>query len=218
MRRVKLEAEMWKSTLKFIAVGAIVLLSFSACQQESAPPPPVAVQGAPLDAPLTVSPSPPVVGMGVKVAPTDPAERAKLAEEAPQPESREGYVGVSFSELSNFSYQTDPDGRLLETAKLPEEIAQLDEKQVAVSGYLVPIEFQDDKVSSLILVRNQLLCCYGEEPQLNEWIFVNVNPPVELVSDIPVTLFGKFYASPDEEEGQVISLYRMEATDMEAMD
>ena len=209
---------MWKSTFKLIAAGSIFLLSFSACKQESSPAPEVALQGAPLDAPLTASPSPPVVGMGVKVAPTDPAERAKLAEEAPQPESRDGFVGVSFSELSDFSYETDLDGKLLETAKLPREIADLDEKQVAVSGYLVPIEFQDDKVSSLILVRNQLLCCYGEEPKLNEWIFVNVNPPVELVSDIPVTLFGKFYASPDEEEGQVISLYRMEATDMEAMD
>jgi hypothetical protein len=88
---------------------------------------------------------------------------------------------------------------------------------VAVSGFAMPIEFKGDKVRSLILVRNQLLCCFGEEPKLNEWMFVNIDPPVEAVMDVPVTLFGTLYASPDREENQVVSLYRMQADGMEKM-
>lgn len=65
---------------------------------------------------------------------------------------------------------------------------------------------------------NQLLCCYGEEPQLNEWVLVSVDPPVDPVTDVPVTFFGDFEASPDMEEEQVISLYRMNATGMETME
>lgn len=153
----------------------------------------------------------------MKVAPTDPAERAKLAAEAPSPSEREGYKGITFSQLANFEFKVDEMGRALEGASLPEEIARLDGQQVALSGFLVPIEFDGERVSSLILVRNQLLCCYGEEPKLNEWVWVNIDPAVDAVTDVPVTIYGKMHASPDEEDGQVISLYRMAATEMQVM-
>lgn len=197
-------------------IALIIVVLLVGCQPKTSAP--VAeVTGAPIDAPAA-TPQPVQTGPGgVKIAPTDPAERAKLAKEAPKPQAKDGYTGVTFTELSDFPYDIDENGKLLPDSKLPEQISNLDQQQVAVSGFLVPIEFVEDKVSSLILVRNQLLCCYGEEPKLNEWIFINVNPPVDLVTDVPVTLFGKFYASPDEEAGQVISLYRMEATGMEAM-
>jgi len=53
---------------------------------------------------------------------------------------------------------------------------------------------------------------------LNEGVFVDIDPPVEAVTDVPVTLFGEFYADPDREGEQVISLYRMRATEMERME
>lgn len=204
------------------SIPLIVVLSFlllySSCQEPPAStattPGPVA-QGQPLDAPVTATPA--TTGLQRREAPTDPQERAKLAQEAPQPTSREGYQSVTFDQLSAFDYSTDGDGKLLPSAQLPNEIAALEGQSVAVSGYGVPIEFQGEKVSSLILVRNQLLCCYGEEPKLNEWVFVDIEPPTNLVADVPITLYGTFYASPDEEEGQVVSLYRMAATSLETM-
>ena len=53
---------------------------------------------------------------------------------------------------------------------------------------------------------------------MNEWVLVEVDPPVDMVTDVPVTFFGEFEASPDEEEGMVISLYRMRASEMGSMD
>lgn len=177
---------------------------------------PLAVQGQPIDsAPAKQGPQ---QSSGLKQAPTDPAARAALAVDVPAPSGRQGYVAKSFTQLADFPYNTDEQGKLVDGSELPAEISELNGKDVAVSGYMVPIEFQDDKVSGLILVRNQLLCCYGEEPKLNEWVFVEANPPVDMVTDVPVTMFGKFEASPDIEEGMVISLYRMKATEMEKMD
>ena len=141
-----------------------------------------------------------------------------MAVDVPAPSGREGYVSMSFSQLSDFPYGTDEDGKLLPGSKLPEHIRELNGQEVAVSGYVVPIEFREEKVSGLILVRNQLLCRYGEEPKLNEWVLVEVDPPVDMVTDVPVTFFGEFEASPDEEEGMVISLYRMRASEMGSMD
>jgi hypothetical protein len=202
----------------YIALGSLALLG--GCQQKpvaTSSSPEAQITGAPIDSPAQSS-AVPTNQFGIKEAPTDPAARAALAQEAPKPTSREGYQSVTFGELSDFPYETNDDGELMPGSEVPETIAALHQTQVAVSGFLVPIEYQEDKVSGVILVRNQLLCCYGEEPRLNEWVLVSVDPPVEAVMDVPVTFFGKFEASPDVEEGQVISLYRMDATGMEKME
>ena len=195
------------------ALVALVGLSLMGCTGSAPEPVPTVFQGAPIDS-RPSNPGKP----GLKVAPTDPAARAALAVDVPAPSGREGYVSMSFSQLSDFPYGTDEDGKLLPGSKLPEHIRELNGQEVAVSGYVVPIEFREEKVSGLILVRNQLLCCYGEEPKLNEWVLVEVDPPVDMVTDVPVTFFGEFEASPDEEEGMVISLYRMRASEMGSMD
>lgn len=201
-----------------LAVGlGLLLMGCFGCQNQ---PPEVAATpiAIPTGAPIDSAPSQSAQGgLGMKQAPTDPAERAALAAEAPSPTSKEGYRSVTFSELSNFPFNTDENGALLPDSQVPSNILELNGKKVAVSGFLVPIEYQGEQVSGVILVRNQLLCCYGEEPKLNEWVLISVNPPVEAITDVPVTFFGDFEAGPDMEDDQVVSLYRMNATDMEAM-
>lgn len=211
-----------KRLLEITAILIAAAVGYFFLYEQEAPSQPsqaTEIQGAPIDSPVSESStSSAKPGIGIKEAPTDPEARAALAQEAPTPKSKAGYTGVTFQQLSDFSYETDEDGKLLPESSLPDSISKLDSSAVAVSGFLVPIEFKEEKVSSLILVRNQLLCCYGEEPKLNEWVFVNIDPPVEAVTDVPVTIYGTFYASPDLEEDQVISLYRMQASEMEKMD
>jgi hypothetical protein len=202
------------SSSKLLLLSAAALVYLAGCQHpQNAPAPSSPIQGAAIDAPAAGRPT----GFGQRQAPDDPAARAQLAVEAPAPVGKDGFTPISFSELSDFVYKTDAGGKLTPESNLPEEISKLDKSKAAISGFIVPIEYKEDKVRSMILVRNQLLCCFGQEPKLNEWVFVNIDPPVDAVMDVPVTLFGTFYAGPDREEGQVISLYRMEATEMEAM-
>jgi hypothetical protein len=202
-----------------ILLAALLLLGCLAGCQRSRPGSVAgpALQGQAIDAPATPKPSRQAVAPGQQQAPSDPAARAAMAAEAPDPVVKEGFTPLTFATLSDFVYQTDMNGRLTPESSLPEEIAKLDNTAVAVSGFVMPIEFKGDKVSSMILVRNQLLCCFGEEPSLNEWMFVNIDPPVEATMDVPVTLFGTLYASPDREGDQVLSLYRMQAQAMEAI-
>jgi hypothetical protein len=147
--------------------------------------------------------------------PSDPAERAKLAADVPAAEAREGYQSVSFQTLSGFDFPVDGQGQPLPWGELPPEIGALDKTAVALSGYMIPVEMDQGKVTTLLLVRNQLLCCFGQEPKINEWVFVLAQPPVEAVTDVPVTLFGVLDAHVDVEDNQVLSLYRMLAEDME---
>jgi hypothetical protein len=50
------------------------------------------------------------------------------------------------------------------------------------------------------------LCCFGQEPKINEWAFVLAQPPVEGVTGVP---------DADVEDNQVLSLCRMLAEDVE---
>ena len=154
----------------------VFLLFNNGCQSQSSPAPaPTVAQGAPLDTPVEPTPN----QQNRMIAPTDPQARAALSVEAPKPTDRDGYRSLTFSELASFPYETDMEGALLPGQEIPAEVKALDKSAVALSGYLVPIEYREDKVSGAILVRNQLLCCFGEEPKLNEWVLVSVDPPVQ---------------------------------------
>lgn len=202
---------------------ATSLLGLAGCQAGQPPTARSTPRGQPINAAVTPAPPPapnpdqPPGNAGLRQAPSDPAAQAAMAVEAPKPLEREGYTPVTFAQLSGFVYEADMNGQLTPESRLPEEISKLDKTKVAVSGFLVPIEFKDDKVCAMILVRNQLLCCFGQDPKLNEWIFVHIDPPITSVMDVPVTLFGTLYASADREEDQVVSLYRMQAEAMEPM-
>lgn len=201
----------------FLATGLLAVLG---CQPNAQPPAAAnqaPLKGQPIDAPASPSSSSALATASLRQAPDDPAARASMVVEAPDPVARDGFLSVPFSTLSGFVYEADMEGHLTPESHLPDEIAKLDKTKVALSGFLVPIEFKADKVCSMILVRNQLLCCYGQDPKLNEWVFVNIDPPVESIMDVPVTLFGTLYASPDKEDDQVVSLYRMQAEAMEPM-
>lgn len=182
---------------------------------DSTPQPAATALASPTSASVTSSSATNPVAGGTRPLPTDPAERAKLANDVPAPEGKGKFKAVSFAQLSSFPYETDDQGRLTPRCKIPAAIRDLDEEPVALAGFMIPIEFKEDKVSGLILVRNQLLCCFGQQPKLNEWVYVNANPPVAAVTDTPVTLYGKFHARPDFEGEQILSLYRMEAEQME---
>lgn len=201
------------------ALMFLMLLALAGCQTQPGNPAPAAsespLKGQALDsAPLSTQ-SPTSGPKGTREMPDDPSERAKLAADVPTAKGRRGYQSVAFEQLAGFDYGVDPEGRLRPDAKLPAEIKALDNTPIALSGYMIPLEIESDRVATLMLVRNQLLCCFGQEPKLNEWVFVLAQPPVELVTDVPVTLYGVLEAYPDLENGQVLSLYRMLAEEME---
>ena len=196
---------------KLLRLGLIVVLlsALNSCTGSSTPTPASApvIQGAPIDAPAS--------GYTRPQAPNDPAKRRAMSAEAPIARSVDGYTAVAFHRLAGFPYLTDEDGALLPRQKIPPDILALNGQTVSISGFSVPIDYKGDKVSELILVRNQLLCCFGEEPKLNEWVMVSVDPPLEPGMDVPVTFFGRLEVSPQIEGGEVISLYRLKATKME---
>lgn len=118
---------------------------------------------------------------------------------------------VTFDLLAGYRY--DDNGTDEErAAAIPTEVAGLDGQVVTVRGYMVPLTL-DAKggVQSFLLTENQLLCCYGIMPALNEWIAVDMagGGSAPLHADRPVTVTGLLSVGEAADSGGAVSLYRM---------
>lgn len=164
---------------------------------------PAPLRGAPLsEPPIGGAPTP-------QAAPTDPEQRALFAQDPAGGERRVGYSKVEFGLLAGFKAGVG--------VPLPSAVAALDGQAVTLTGSMVPVAFRDDKISAFVLVRNQLLCCYGQQPLVNEWVFVECAVPVKPLMEEPVQLFGRLTVEPDVRDDELICLYRMKAEDVQAM-
>lgn len=200
--------------------------------------PVVVGQGEPLDAPVastsTVEPTTGDVTVGapalseVNGTIVDQEQVGKVAEagnapavtSSPKPGKPGDYLPVSFAYLSSFDYDV-PDPFSMKNMKeedhkklsdqIPEYIRKLDKTKVALSGFMVPIDIIDEGVKTFILTSNQMMCCFGQMPWYNEWVFVEMpdGKPATFHNDIPVTVDGVLEIGEEIEDGFVISLFRM---------
>ena len=117
---------------------------------------------------------------------------------------RLAYRGVSWRELS----------------EVPSALRTLDGQRLRLNGYVVPLEMEGQRIQSFLLVRDQMLCCFGKMPALHEWVFVEFprGAGLELQSDRPVEVSGRLWAREEREKGVVTSLYRMEAEKVQVLE
>lgn len=136
------------------------------------------------------------------------------------PATENGVFPLSFGYLSSFEYNV-PDADIVKTMQaadlrklsdqIPTSIRKLDRKRVAISGFMVPIEVVDAGVKNFILTYSQMICCFGQMPWYNEWVFVEMpeEAPAEYQMDVPITVTGQLEVGEEIEDGYVISLYRI---------
>lgn len=183
--------------------------------------------GAPLRAPRPVKPAPTVGGMDEAAAANADAEAAAGAAEtgaaavALRGTPEGDYVHYPFDALAAFEYDpylildapTD-DGAPPE--QIPKSIKALDGKRVAIQGFMVPVQMVKDNVRYFLLVRNQMLCCFGVAVGMNEWIYITMgeNSNARYVQDVPVMVYGTLHVGEEIRDGMVMSIYRMDGDKM----
>jgi hypothetical protein len=129
-----------------------------------------------------------------------------------------GFQAIDFALLSGYDYPTDEQQRPLAVAAIPKGVAKLDGCDVTIAGFMVPLAFAEDRVTTFVLVPNQLLCCYGQQPRINEWIYVRADPPQAAIRDVPVAIFGRMTVAPEVQDGRVLCLYRMTCRRLETLE
>jgi hypothetical protein len=179
-----------------------------------------AVDGAPADAPGA---------LGGGAGAPDPAPGATATHDpedgvqavAP-PDLPDGVRYLAFDDVAWAEYEPldlrDIDADAFATADFPAPIRALDGARVAFDGYMVPVDFEERRVTSFILSRYLPGCCFGVMPRMDEWIEVEVldEDGVEYFPYQIVRVTGAFEVGELlDDYGYVRSIYRIRADDVE---
>ncbi len=146
--------------------------------------------------------------------------------------ARPGYPSVAFSTLAGFLYDpgkaTPPKAsentllarflhpRPAAGTQIPAAVAALDQKVVTIQGFVIPLDFKNGTTSHFMLSKDITNCCYSRIPRMNEWIAVTMKNGMRarVFLDRVVTVSGTLSVGEEFQNGELLSIYRMEATDV----
>jgi hypothetical protein len=222
-------------------LGAFALTGCSrSTDQPSARSTPDEVRGKPINAPLansntvqlaakdqqsalsparSVETSPasgnPVVPAAVQMIKALAATEAAIAQDGE-------FLAVGFEKLASFNFEmpeepapTNQVAKAKSKDQIPPAVKALDQKSVAIKGFMLPLKVESGLVTEMLIMRDQSMCCYGTVPKINEWVSVKmVDRGVKAVMDQPVTLYGKLRVGEMRENGYLVGIYQMDAQKM----
>ena len=143
--------------------------------------------------------------LGVNYRPAEKLDYSKL--EALEVEN--GATKVSFKFLGGFDYSPEK--------AIPEPVMVLNGEIVQVTGYMLPVDFDDGRVNSFLLMNSRLACCFGVMPRENEFIYVEMpeGMTTKFMTDIPINVAGKLEIG----EGNLVgSLYTIDLLSIKEAD
>jgi hypothetical protein len=127
---------------------------------------------------------------------------------------------LGFDRLAAFEY-TIVDSA---TGATPEEVEQAkkrdqvpawikiyQDKRIALTGYMMPLKVENGLARKLIMMRDITTCCYGNVPNMNEYVVVSMKGEgVKAIQDVPVVLVGVLRIAEKYENGYIVSLFQMD--------
>ncbi len=132
-------------------------------------------------------------------------------------EAEGDFSHVSFEALAAFDYdpylvmETLQDGGK-PPEQIPTSVRGLNQRKLAIQGFMVPVQLVKERVKYFLLVRNQMLCCFGVAIGMNEWIYITMDEKADAryVPDVPVVVYGTLHVGEEMRDGMVMSIYRMD--------
>ena len=130
------------------------------------------------------------------------------------PEMVDGYLKVGFDRLGSFPFlgsnSTAPAAAA--EARIPADIKKFDGRKVIVTGFMLPIKMSgdDEYTTEFLLLKSQLLCCYGIAPQANEWVLVERPKGVKPLMDVPISFRGTLHVGAMFENGYLTGIYSLD--------
>ena len=128
---------------------------------------------------------------------------------------------LNFDDLADFEY-TPPTLEEIENGterpeQVPASVIAFDGKVVEIEGYMIPIEVEQGKVQSFILSRTLSGCCFGDMPNIQEWVDVKMEEgeSADYIPYAPVLVIGRISVGEQVDEYGITSLYRMTAESVE---
>ncbi len=134
---------------------------------------------------------------------------ASLTTDTGETKTRGKFTSLSFDTLGGWTYI---EGK----TPIPDDVKKYDKQEVEMSGFMMPLT-QTEKVSEFMLIQALWGCCYGRPPAVNHVVMVKMKggQQVKFYPE-PIRVRGKFSVGETKQDGYLVSLYRLEADDIEA--
>jgi hypothetical protein len=184
---------------------------------------PANLASAPTELPATPVAATPME-MPATPVPAAPLPAFSTVRDAAPTERKDGYLDIGFDRLSNFPTrwycQSISAGNAAWVPKLvtpiPDTIKALDGTNVAVRGFMLPLKLQEGLVTELVLSRNQMLCCFGKAPEMNELVLVRMEGKgVKAAMDQPVTICGTLRVGERRLDEGTVFVYLLDGRKLE---
>ena len=211
-----------KSKFVCSVVALLALLITSGCgEKPAAKAPESEIRGQPIAPVATEAPTPAPAGSNSAVTAAAPAKAAP-AVAAPE------FAMAGFDILSGYNIEISDEllGPVTNdlaavTAKtealIPTAVKALDQKKVALKGFMLPLKVEGGLVTEMLIMKDQSMCCYGTVPKIHEWVSVKMSEKgVKPLMDQAVTLMGKLHVGEMRENGYLTGIYRMDGEKMAA--
>lgn len=99
--------------------------------------------------------------------------------------------------------------------QIPERIRELDGKRVRIRGYMMPTVVEGKGVKEFLVVVNTFVCCYGQTPNVHEYIVVKMNGKLApILENVPLRFEGTLKVGDIYENGYWTGIYAMECNEV----
>jgi hypothetical protein len=127
-------------------------------------------------------------------------------------------TGIDLDSLLDYLFS--PETERAKAFKFPAEIKALDQKEAAIVGYMIPLEYKPktEDIKIFMLVRDLMACCFGGAPRPDEWVYVEMDgdSASKLYPYLPIVVRGKLTVGRLEDEfGLSSGVYSMKAKSVE---
>ncbi|HMD60954.1 MAG TPA: DUF3299 domain-containing protein [Opitutaceae bacterium] len=137
------------------------------------------------------------------------------------PEVLGGYLKLGFDLLSGYKFIA-PEYDPLANPKappptgedqIPATVKSWNGKKAIVTGFMLPTKLENGsgKAIEFLLMANQMACCYGTVPNMNDWVIVKIPKGVPITQDVPISFRGTFRVSATFESGYMTGIYALDA-------
>ena len=137
------------------------------------------------------------------------------------------YESLTFNTLTsyrirepNWARLDDPDyvAALNLDEEIPPQIRALNGSKIEIEGFMLPLEGEFDNVRTFVLLKDQMACCFGAIPLLNEWVYVEVPQKKKIRSyqDVPISLRGTLRVGAKFEGDILVGIYHLELDRLKA--
>lgn len=139
--------------------------------------------------------------------------------DAGSPELDHGRLKLGFDRLSAFKFVTPTYDPVADAknpppsgdSQIPAGVKAWSGRDAVITGFMLPTKLENGKATEFLIMANQMACCFGTVPNMNDWVIVRMPQGTDVVQDVPISFHGRLRVGPIYENGYMTGIYEMDA-------